>query len=293
MSMSAHMDWNRVRALLATVEHGSLSAAARHLGLTQPTLSRQIAALENDLGIALFERVGKSLALTRAGSEILDEVRAMGLAADRVAIIASSQSQSLEGRVCIAASDIFATHVLPPMLQRLHARWPDIALDVIASDRISDLMRREADIAIRHVPPDTESLVVRTCRDYPIRLYASRHYLDRAGRPKSAQDVAGATLIGFSDSTQLLHALAERGLPITEHNFFWTTNNFTAAWQMVQQGLGIGVMLEAIADHAPDIELVLPELEPIAVPLWLATHRELHTSRRIRAVFDFLLDELG
>lgn len=287
------MDWNLVRAFLATVEQGSLSAAARHLGLTQPTLSRQIAALESDLGVALFERIGKSLSLTRAGSEILADVRAMGGAVDRLSLIASSQSQSLEGQVRISASDISALQILPPILTRLHARWPDIALDIMASDQISDLMRREADIAIRHVPPDPHNLIAKRCRDQPLRLYASRPYLDRIGRPRTPQDIAKATLIGFSDDTVLSSALAERGLPVTEHSFFWTTNNFSAAWEMVKQGLGIGVMLEAIADHTPDIELVLPELEPIPMPIWVATHRELHTSRRIRVVYDFLLDELG
>lgn len=287
------MDWNLVRAFLATVEQGSLSAAARHLGLTQPTLSRQIASLESDLGVALFERIGKSLSLTRAGSEILADVRAMGGAVDRLSLIASSQSQSLEGQVRISASDISALQILPPILTRLHARWPDIALDIMASDQISDLMRREADIAIRHVPPDPHNLIAKKCRDQPLRLYASRPYLDRIGRPRTPQDIAKATLVGFSDDTVLSSALAERGLPITEHSFFWTTNNFNAAWEMVKQGLGIGVMLEAIADHTADIELVLPELEPIPMPIWVATHRELHTSRRIRVVYDFLLDELG
>jgi DNA-binding transcriptional LysR family regulator len=290
---ASRLDWNRVRAFLATVEHGSLSGAARRLGLTQPTLSRQIVALERELGIALFERIGKSLSLTQAGGEMLEEVRAMGLAADRLALIASGQSQSLEGQVRVTASDIVSVYVLPPILDRLHKAWPGISIDVVTSNEISDLMRREADIAIRHVRPDQEGLIAVHCYDSSVRLYAAPRYLDRVGRPATPQDVARADFVGFSGDDQLLGELIRRGLPVTDRNFVWLTNNLVTAWEMVKQGLGIGVMLKEIADLTPGVEPVLPGFEPIPVPLWLATHRELHTSRRIRLVFEFLHEALS
>lgn len=291
--MKHAIDWNWIRAFLATVERGSLSGAARELGLTQPTLSRQIAALERDLGLSLFERVGKSLVLTHTGRELLDEVHAMGVAADRLAIIASGQSQSLEGLVRISASDVFAAYLLPDILERLHAVSPGIRIEVISSNDISDLMRREADIAIRHVQLDPAGLIWRRCRDSLADLYAASDYLDRIGRPRSPSDLAQARFIGFSGPNDFIEQLNRRGLPVSEGNFIWKTNSPAAAWEMARRGLGICVMLGQLADRTPGIERVLVDFEPIPVSTWLVTHRELHTSRRIRLVFDFLGEELS
>lgn len=289
---TASFDWNQVRAFLATVETGSLSAAARSLGLTQPTLSRQVAALERDLGVMLFERIGRSLTLTAAGSELVAAVRDMGDAARRVSLAASSQSQSIAGLVRISASDVVAAYLLPAALERLQAIAPSIQIEIIASNAVSDLMRREADIAIRHVRPTQPDLVARRCPDTTARLYAATSYLDHHGRPRSGADLAEASFIGYTDAGGLVSELNARGLPITGSNFRWTTGSVVVAWEMIKQGLGPGVMFSLVADGTPDIEPVLPDIDPFPVPMWLATHRELHTSRRIRLVFDFLADTL-
>lgn len=287
------LDWNWIRAFLATVERGSLSAAARELGLTQPTLSRQIAALERDLGLTLFERVGKSLVLTHTGRELLEEVRTMGVAADRLAIIASGQSQSLEGIVRISASDAFAAYLLPDMLARLHAVSPGIRIEVISANDISDLMRREADIAIRHVQPEPVGLISRLCHHDIADLYATSDYLDRLGRPRSARDLAHARFIGFSGPNDLIERLNQRGVPVTEDNFLWKANSAVAAWEMARKGLGICIMVDRVANRTLGMERVLADFEPIPVSTWVVTHRELHTSRRIRLVFDLLAEELS
>lgn len=285
-------DWNQIRAFLATIETGSLSGAARSLGLTQPTLSRQVAALERDLGVMLFERVGRSLVLTSAGSDLAASVRDMGEAARRVSLAASSQSQSIAGLVRISASDVVAAHLLPAALRQLHEIAPSIQIEVVASNAVSDLMRREADIAIRHVRSTQPDLVARRCPDTTARLYAATAWLDRHGRPRSGADLADAALIGYTQTGDLVAELNARGLSVTEANFKWTTGSVVAAWQMIRQGLGPGVMFSLVADADPGVELVLPEIDPFPVPMWLATHRELHTSRRIRLVFDFLVDTL-
>lgn len=293
MNNRVTLDWNWIRAFLATVDRGSLSAAARELGLTQPTLSRQIAALERDLGLTLFERVGKSLILTHTGRELLDEVHAMGIAADRLAIIASGQSQSLEGLVRISASDVFAAYLLPEILEKLHAVAPGIRIEVVSSNDISDLMRREADIAIRHVQPEPAGLISKLCREGVADLYATPDYLDRLGRPISPRDLAHARFIGFSGRNDLIEQLNRRGVPVSEANFTWKTNSPAAAWEMARIGLGICVMFDMLAARTPGIERVLADFEPIPVSTWLVTHRELNTSRRIRLVFDFLAEELS
>jgi DNA-binding transcriptional LysR family regulator len=286
-------DWNHLRAFLATVETGSLSAAARSLGLTQPTLGRQVAALEQELGVLLFERVGRSLALTGAGRELFESARPMGEVAGRLPIIASGQSQSIEGLVRITASDVVAAYTLPAILQRLHVLAPGITVEIVAANDVRDLMRREADIAIRHVRPEQPDLIARRCRGTTAHLYAATLYLDSHGRPGSGADLAEASFIGYSEADGLVAELNARGVKVTRRNFKWTTGSVVTAWEMIRQGLGIGVMFREVAANAPGVEPVLPELAPFEVPIWLAVHRELHTSRRIRLVFDLLAEMLG
>jgi DNA-binding transcriptional LysR family regulator len=286
-------DWNQMRAFLATVEAGSLSAAARVLGLTQPTLSRQMTALEARLGLMLFERVGKRLVLTAAGGQLLEEVRAMRAAADRIGMLASGQSQAAEGLVRITASDVVAAYMLPPVLKRLQELAPGITVEVIASATVDNLMRREADIAIRHVQPNQPDLIARRCPDSAVRLYASSELLDRIGRSNAPEALVEAQFIGFVDGEQMVAELVARGLPVGPHNFRWFCNNTLVATEMIRQGLGIGVVFEEVARGIDGVECVWPAMEPLIAPMWLVCHRELHTSRRIRLVYDLLAQCLG
>lgn len=290
---SVAFDWNQVRAFLVTAEEGSFSAAARALGLTQPTLGRQVAALEGHLGVTLFERLGRSLSLTQSGLELLDHVRAMGDAANRISLTASGQSQRIEGQVRITATDLTSMHLLPDALKRLRETAPGIEVEVIASNDVRDLLRREADIAIRHGRPEQPDLIAKLVRETSIHLYASTEYLDQYGRPGSPSDLSEAVFIGFDQSDRLPTRLNELGLTLTKDNFKLISESGAVAWEMVKQGLGIGVMTKEIADRTPGVECVLPDLDPIPVPIWLVTHRELHTSRRIRLVFDLLAESLS
>ncbi len=181
------MDWNHLHAFLETAQRGSLSGAARTLGLTQPTLSRQIAALEQQLGVTLFERVGRTLRPTDAGLSLLDHARTMGAAADDLALAATGQSLAVEGLVSVSASDAVATWVLPPLIARIGAVAPGIVVEVVASNRLSDLRRREADIAIRHVRPEQPDLIGRLVRDATAGFYAARRWVAEHSHPHSAQ----------------------------------------------------------------------------------------------------------
>ena len=290
---SVSFDWNQARAFLATAEEGSLSAAARALGQTQPTLSRQVSALEQDLGVTLFERVGRSLALTQSGLELLDHFRAMGNAANRISIAASGQSQAIEGHVRITATNIVATYHLPPVLKRLREMAPGIEIDVVASNDVRDLTRREADIAIRHGRPEQPGLIARLVAESTAHLYASKAYLDRHGRPRTASDLAELDIIGFEEPERVIELLNAHGLSLTRRNCRLTTASGTAMLEFVKQGLGICIFVKETAALVPDLEQVLPDLNPFPVPTWLVTHRELHTSRRIRLVFDLLAESFS
>lgn len=286
-------DWNRARAFLVTAEEGSLSAAARALGMAQPTLGRQVDALEEELGVVLFERAGRGLTLTPSGLELLDHVRAMGEAANRMSLAAAGQSQSIEGKVVIAASDVYAAFLLPPILAKLRHAQPGIEVEIAVSTKASDLLRREADIAIRNFRPSEPDLVARKIRDVPARLYATPAYLDSLNNPQLPYDLRQADFISIDGSGMFLKGLNAMGFHLTERNFPILTENYLVMWELVKHGLGIGILDGAIGDAEAKVTRVLPDLAPLMFPIWLVAHRELNTSRRIRLVFDLLAKELA
>jgi len=290
---SVKFDWNRARAFLVTAEEGSLSAAARALKMTQPTLGRQVAALEKELGVALFERRGRGLELTPSGLDLVEHVRAMGDAASRLSLSASGQSTSLEGTVCITATDVTAVFVLPAIIEKLRRMEPGIDVELIASNSSSDLKRREADIAVRAYRPTQPDLIAQKVSDVPARLYASAGYLKRIGNPELPADFSDADFIGFDRSELLITALNALGFNLTQQNFPVVTENHIVHWELVKHGVGIGIMPDELGDTEPMVQRALVDLEPLMTEIWLAAHREVRTSRRIRTVFDFLAAELS
>ncbi|TNF85941.1 MAG: LysR family transcriptional regulator [Gammaproteobacteria bacterium] len=286
-------DWNQVRAFLAASEEGSFSAAARALGQTQPTLSRQVTGLEQALGVTLFERGHRKLQLTEAGLELLDHVRAMGEAANRVSLVASGQSQAIEGRVSITATEMLATYYLPPMLRKLREQAPGIVVEVVASDEVRDLIRREADIAIRHAQPTHPDLIARRIGFLRGRIYAARRLLDEVGTPSSFDDLSVLDFIGIDDTDGLVAGLAEQGLQLSLEQFRIRAASGNCMLQLIREGLGFGFLPMDTGQLFEDLVCVLPERFNPEIPVWLVSHRELHTSRRIRVVFDLLAEELG
>ncbi len=288
-----NFDWNQVRAFFATAEEGSFSGAARALKTTQPTIGRQVAALEESLGVALVERDGRGLALTEAGLDLLEHVRAMGDAAALISLAAEGQSLEVAGKVTITATDLFSATMLPQILKPLRESAPGIRPHLLSSNDLQDLMRREADIAVRHVRPDQPELIARHIGDFRANLYASSAYLDEAGRPQSPRDVADYNMIGTADPVRLLAPLHDMGIPVREENFVISAANGVVTWEMVKAGYGVSMLPEVLCEAEPGIEKVLPSLPSLQFPVWLVTHRELKTSRRIRLVFDILAREMS
>jgi DNA-binding transcriptional LysR family regulator len=286
-------DWNQIRAFLATVEEGSLSAAARALGQTQPTLSRQVTALENSLGLTLFERGHRSMELTQSGLELMDHVRAMSEAANRISLTASGRSQAIEGRVTITATNMMATYFLPSVLETLRQEAPQIEIEIFASNDVRDLKKREADIAIRHARPEQPDLICKLLRETQGDLYASGPFLEQFGRPQNVEELSKLDFIGFEDNDLVIAAFSEIGLTLKPSSFRMSSGSGTVTLELMRRGLGVGMLTRDIADLHPELERVLPSLPSIPVPVWLVTHRELHTSRRIRLVFDRLAEGLS
>lgn|SRR5690606_4110430 len=288
-------DWNRARAFLVTAEEGSLSRAARALGMSQPTLGRQVSALEKELGIALFERGGRGLELTPGGMALLGHVRAMGHGANDLSLAASGRSQALEGVVRITTSEVVGALLLPPLIRKLRLQHPRIRIDLVASNAMSDLKRREADIALRfHRAGPTESyLIGRKLDTIEGHLYATPEYLAKIGNPDAPSGLDRADFIGPRNVDRHVAMLGERGIGVSPGNFCVSAESSLVQWELAKAGLGIGFMPAALGDAEPKVVRVLPGLQPFCMDMWLLVHRELRTSRRIRAVFDFLAKEFA
>lgn len=285
-------DWNQVRAFLATAEEGSLSAAARALQQTQPTLSRQVTGLEQSLGVTLFERGHRQVQLTSAGLELLEHARSMAASANRIALAASGQSQAIEGRVAITATEMLATHYLPPILRKLRESAPGIVVDVVASDELRDLIRREADIAIRHTEPTQPDLVARRIGFLKGRIYATQRLLDEVGVPQCLEDLADKDFVGIEDTASLIEGLVEEGLHLRIEQFRVNAASGNCMLQLIREGLGFGFLPMDAGELFDDLVSVLPDHFDAEIPVWLVSHRELRTSRRIRVVYDLLAEEL-
>jgi len=295
MAREMDFDWNRVKVFLATVDEGSLSAAARALGSSQPTVGRQLDALEKELGVVLFERVGRNLRLTPSGERLLDDVRRMSEAAQQLARIASGHSQSIEGPISITASEVEATFVLPDIVTRLRAELPGLEVELVATNSARDLRTREADIALRNYRPEHPNLIAKKICELRARLYATPALLEAHGAPEGFDrltDLEGLPFVGFSHRYELKDGLVSLGLDVSEDNFVVLCEQQLVQWALVKAGAGVGLMQEDVGDAEPAVRRAFPDLPPFPFPIWLTAHRELATSRRVRVVFDFLCAEL-
>ncbi|SFR43929.1 transcriptional regulator [Marinobacter gudaonensis] len=289
---SVNFDWNRARAFLVTAEEGSLSAAAKALGVSQPTLGRQVAALEVELSTALFERSGRGLELTQAGLDLLDYVRAMGEAASSLSLAATGRSTSIEGDIAITASEITAAWILPPILVKLRTRYPGIRISLVASNEASDLRRQAADIAIRNFRPTEPDLIARKVGEFSATHYATPDVV--ATLPSPIPDaLSEGPFIGFLSNNQAyVAALAHRGITLSDHNFVARTDSHLVHWQLVKAGIGIGMMPVELGDAEPGVQRLYAD-RVFGGDVWLVAHRELRMNLRLRLVFDFLATELG
>ena len=217
----------------------------------------------------------------------------MGEAASRVSLSATGHSITIAGNVCIAASDVDATFRLPPIIENIRRTEPGIEIEIVVSNEVSDLKRREADIAIRSFRPTQPDLIAKKIVDESIHLYASPYYLNKIGNPKPEGDLTHVDFIGFDKSDMLIKLLGKSGLKLTHSNFPIVTQFQLLQFEFAKQGLGLIILPEDIGDAEPLLERAFPKLGPVIVSqLWLVCHRELKTNRRVRLVFDLLAKEL-
>ncbi|KTS11172.1 LysR family transcriptional regulator [Methylobacterium indicum] len=284
--------WDHYRAALAVLEEGSLSGAARALGLTQPTLGRQIAALERALGVALFTRSPTGLAPTEAALILAPYARALKATADALHRAVASEAEGLSGRVRITASEVVGAEVLPAILAGLHARHPGLAVDVMLSDRMQDLLHRDADIAVRMAPPTQGALVARRVGIVRLGLYGHRRYLAARGLPERPADLDRHSVIGFDAETPFLRGMMRQAPALAAARFAWRSDSTLAQLAAVRAGFGLGACHTALAARDPDLIRVVPEIV-WELPTFVAMHEDLRSLRRCRATFDALAEGMA
>ncbi|WP_048438391.1 LysR family transcriptional regulator [Caenimonas sp. SL110] len=286
--MKHEFDWRLIRSFLAALDNGSLLGAARVLGTTQPTVGRHIAELESQLGVVLFERTGRGLLATDMAHWLETSARAMEGSAMQIARSVSGAQEAITGSVRISASQTIACFVMPGVLAQMRSALPEVQVDLVSSNAVSNLLRREADIALRMVQPDQASLVTRRIAKVTLGAYAHRDYLRRRGIPRQITDLASHELVGNDRDEAILKGFAQFGVPVTREAFAFRTDDLVAYWEAVRAGLGIGFVADYLARMDSDLVPVLPMLKVPPLPIWLTVHREIRTSPRIRAVYDFL-----
>ena len=286
------LDWNLIRSFVGVAETGSLSAAARKLAASQPTLGRHIAELEQALGVVLFRRGRTGYELTEQGAALLDRARTVGEAANAFARLATGATEQVAGTVRVAASEVVSAYVLPPMVARLRQQERGIEVEIVASNQVENLLRRDADIAVRMVAPAQQDLIARKIADLPLTACAAKIYLDRRGRPETPEDLLTHDLIGYDRATDLIQGFAALGVSIDRHAFGFRTDNQIVFWEAIRAGNGVGFAQRVLAERDPLVEAILPELVLPALPMWLVMHRDVRTSARVRRVADFLFAEL-
>jgi DNA-binding transcriptional LysR family regulator len=286
-------DWTLMQSFAAVVEAGSLAAAARKTGGSQPTMSRHIQALEQSLGVRLFDRTGGGLVLTATGVTLHEDARLMAQAANRIALAAAGQAESIAGTIRLSASEMMAGWVLPELLNRFHQLEPEISIELVSSDLTDNLLMREADIAVRMFQPAQAELISKKVGSVDLGMFASSAYLTRRGTPASFADLDGHTVISGDVSTEILDGFRRAGLPFTRDSFAFRCDSRLVQWQMVLAGFGIGFTQTNIGLETPDVVRLMPDMQLGALPIWLTSHAELKTSRRVRRVYDFLAEELG
>ncbi|MEC8041576.1 MAG: LysR family transcriptional regulator [Pseudomonadota bacterium] len=290
MDNLTHLDWTLVRNFLAVAEAGSLSAAARQLRVSQPTLGRQMKQIEQDLGVTLFLRQPRGLALSEAGRTMLPAARRMQEAMSEIALTVAGRDTEARGPVRITASEVVAQQILPPILGQLRRHHPEITLDLTASDSSDNLLFREADIAIRMYRPTQLEVVTRKLGDLQMAVCAAESYLQDRPMPHQPQDLLDQdhALVGYDQSELILRGMRDLGWPATRDWFATRCDAQNTYWELIKSGCGIGFGQRWLIDQTPDVRRLDLGLEVPALPVWLATPQALRNIPRISTVWQAL-----
>ncbi len=286
------VDWSLVQAFLAVAEEGSLSAAARVMGASQPTLGRQIKALEQQLEAQLFQRQAKGYVLTGTGASLMEPARTMRSAMNDIALAAAGQSGRIEGTVRVTASMMTSQYHLPPLIADIRRAEPRIAIDLVPSDESRNLLYREADIAVRMYRPTQLDLVTQHVGDIPLVICAAKSYLQGRGPFRGAADLPNHDFVGFDANPNIIDGFKAAGFDVTRDFFKVRCDDHATYWNLVRQGCGVGFAQQGIAEADPLVEVLDIGFEIAPLPIWLTAHQAMRETPRIRRVWDLLAQGL-
>ena len=282
-----------ISVFLAVAETGSLSAAARRLGSSQPTVSRQVREIEETLGETLFARQARGMSLTETGRALLAPAREMGEAAGTFGLIAAGASERLSGSVRVTASVFVAHYVLPSIVSTMREAEPEISIEVVASDASDNLLFREADIAVRMYRPTQLEMVTRHIGDVELGLFGSVAYLDRMGRPVGPDDLGRHHFVGYDRNPAIIDGFRASGWEVDRDFFPVRCDQNTVVWELVRAGCGLGFAQAKIGRMDPQVEEIALGIPIPRLPVWLTAPEALRQSPRIRRIWDLLVDGLS
>ena len=284
--------WDFYRSLLAVLQLRSLSAAARELGLTQPTIGRHIEALEQVMGRQLFTRSPQGLLPTETALALMPFAEMLSSTSAALLRAAADDRDTVAGIVRISASEVIGVEVLPAILAPLQEAYPDLIIELSTTDVIEDILHREADIAIRMAEPSQEALIVRRIGNIPLGLFAHRRYLERHGTPGDIASLSAHRMIGYDRQSGYIRAMTKR-FPIFDglRPTFKADSNL-AQLAAIRAGLGIGICQVGLARPNPDLVRLLPEIFELPLGTWVAMHEDMKSSPRCRVTFDALVEGL-
>ena len=293
MDAHRHTDWSLLQSFLVVAETGSLSAAARKLGKTQPTIGRHVQILERDLGVSLFRRQVRGMALTDHGESLLEHARDMRRAAEALNLTAAGGATDLKGSVRITASVFVSHHVMPAILAEIREAYPEIGIDLVASDQTENLLFREADIAVRMYRPQQLDMVALRLGKIELGLWGASSYLDRAGRPTTLDEAMSLDFVGYDRNEEIIRGFREAGFPVTRDFFGVRCDNQTVYWELVRAGCGLGFGSIQAGMRDPLLERIPLELEIPKLEVWLTAHEAVRHSPRVDTVWQTLAVRLG
>ncbi len=288
-----HLDWSHIRAFLAVAETGSLSAAARALGLSQPTLGRHIRALEDQVGGPLFTRNPRGLTPTERGRALWPGAMAMQEGAGAMELAAAGRDDRAAGPVRLTASVYVSVYILPPILAGLRRTHPEIAIELVPSDASENLLFHEADIALRMYRPEQLEMITRHLGDLPLGLYATPDYLAEKGMPGDFADIMAHDVVGYDRDDRIVKGFRDAGLAVTRTWFPVRCDDQVAYWALTCAGCGIGIAQTVVGDADPRVIRVLPEAPLPNLPVWITAHEATRHTPRVSTVWAVLSEGLA
>ncbi|WP_018150844.1 LysR family transcriptional regulator [Leeia oryzae] len=288
-----HVNWEHYRVVLAVLEEGSLSAAARALGLTQPTVGRQVEALERALGVTLFTRSQTGLTPTVSALALKPFAENLKMTAAALERTIPAEANDVRGTVRLTASEVVGTEILPPILADLKYAHPGLKIELVLSDQNQDLLNRDADIAIRMAQPTQDVLVAKRIGNVTLGLYAHQRYLQQQGTPQTVADLTQHSLIGFDTILPYMRPILAQFPFLQRESFSLRVDNSVAQLAAIRAGFGIGICQDHLARREQALVHLLPEAFAVEFPVWLVMHEDLKRMARYRAVFEFVAGRLG